>query len=232
MLRLVGLESVFERKPHELSGGQRQRVALVRALIINPQLLLLDEPLGALDLKLRRQMQDELRSLRERVGTTFVHVTHDQEEAMALADEIVVMNAGRIEDHGPPQRVYSRPATSFAATFMGESTLLSGRITSASTGQVKVLTAIGEYVCTGKGNPGSEVTIAVRPEKLRIDKKGQFIADVTINDLCFQGAFMRVSATALSGQILHVRLPPDLPLTVGSTVSLFADPHDMILLNR
>ena len=109
MLALVGLEGRGDRRPHELSGGQRQRVALARALAVEPDVLLLDEPLGALDLKLRRQMQDELKAIQRRVGTTFVHVTHDQEEAMAIADRIVVMNAGRIEDVGPPREVYLHP---------------------------------------------------------------------------------------------------------------------------
>ena len=124
MLKLVGLEQSGSKKPHELSGGQRQRVALARALIVEPQVLLLDEPLGALDLKLRRQMQDELKSIQTRVGTAFIHVTHDQEEAMALADHVVVMNHGRIEDEGTPERVYARPSSRFSATFMGESTII------------------------------------------------------------------------------------------------------------
>ena len=130
-LALVGLASAFDKKPHQLSGGQRQRVALARALVIEPAVLLLDEPLGALDLKLRRQMQDELKAIQKRVGTAFIHVTHDQEEAMALADHCVVMNDGRIEDEGPPERVYARPATRFSATFMGESTILAGKVTEA-----------------------------------------------------------------------------------------------------
>jgi spermidine/putrescine transport system ATP-binding protein len=124
MLKVVGLAEAFGRKPHELSGGQRQRVALARALVVEPKVLLLDEPLGALDLKLRRQMQDELKAIQKRVGTAFVHVTHDQEEAMALADHLVVMNRGRIEDEGTPEKVYARPATRFTATFMGESTII------------------------------------------------------------------------------------------------------------
>jgi spermidine/putrescine transport system ATP-binding protein len=126
MLSVVGLADQAHKKPHELSGGQRQRVALARALIVEPAVLLLDEPLGALDLKLRRQMQDELKAIQKRVGTAFVHVTHDQEEAMALADHVVVMNKGHIEDQGTPEKVYARPATAFSATFMGESTIIDG----------------------------------------------------------------------------------------------------------
>lgn len=120
MLDMVGLADKAGRKPHELSGGQRQRVALARALAVEPDVLLLDEPLGALDLKLRRQMQDELKAIQRRVGTTFVHVTHDQEEAMAIADRIVVMNHGHIEHCGTPEEVYLTPRTLFAANFMGE----------------------------------------------------------------------------------------------------------------
>jgi spermidine/putrescine transport system ATP-binding protein len=120
MLALVGLEGRGARRPHELSGGQRQRVALARALAVEPDVLLLDEPLGALDLKLRRAMQDELKAIQRRVGTTFVHVTHDQEEAMAIADRIVVMNGGKIADIGPPREVYLRPKSLFSAGFMGE----------------------------------------------------------------------------------------------------------------
>ena len=107
-------------------------MALARALVVEPAVLLLDEPLGALDLKLRRQMQDELKAIQKRVGTTFVHVTHDQEEAMALADHVVVMNHGRIEDEGTPERVYAQPATRFTATFMGESTIVPGTVSAAA----------------------------------------------------------------------------------------------------
>ncbi|MFZ3583103.1 ABC transporter ATP-binding protein [Loktanella sp. DJP18] len=120
MLDLVGLRDKAARKPHELSGGQRQRVALARALAVDPDVLLLDEPLGALDLKLRRQMQDELKAIQRKVGTTFVHVTHDQEEAMAIADRIVVMNHGKVEDFGTPEEIYMHPKTLFTANFMGD----------------------------------------------------------------------------------------------------------------
>lgn len=120
MLDLVGLADKANSKPHELSGGQRQRIALARALAVDPDVLLLDEPLGALDMKLRRQMQEELKAIQRKVGTTFVHVTHDQEEAMAVADRIVVMNHGHIEDIGPPEDIYLKPNSLFSANFMGE----------------------------------------------------------------------------------------------------------------
>lgn len=120
VLELTGLVGMASRRPHELSGGQRQRVALARALAVDPDVLMLDEPLGALDLKLRQQMQKELKPIQRQVGTTFVHVTHDQEEAMAMADRIALMNAGRIVDAGTPESIYLRPASLFSAGFMGE----------------------------------------------------------------------------------------------------------------
>ena len=144
-LELVGLPQAFTRKPHELSGGQRQRVALARALVVEPKVLLLDEPLGALDLKLRRQMQEELKALQKRVGTTFIHVTHDQEEAMALADLVVVMNKGRIEDQGAPERVYLKPATVFTAGFMGASNFIEGIVRKSSPGGLDIETSLGRF---------------------------------------------------------------------------------------
>jgi spermidine/putrescine transport system ATP-binding protein len=137
-LDMVGLAHTAGRRAHELSGGQRQRVALARALVVEPSVLLLDEPLGALDMKLRRQMQEELKAIQRKVGTTFVHVTHDQEEAMAIADSIVVMNNGFIEDMGEPERVYLRPASRFTANFMGENNLVDGTVTASSGGRVTV----------------------------------------------------------------------------------------------
>src|SRR5690606_19439008 len=124
MLDLVELGPLARRKPHQLSGGQQQRVALARALINEPRVLLLDEPLGALDLKLRRQMQLELKRIQTQVGITFIHVTHDQEEAMTMADTVAVMNAGRIEQLGPPAELYERPRTTFVANFLGTSNLI------------------------------------------------------------------------------------------------------------
>jgi spermidine/putrescine transport system ATP-binding protein len=223
---------VFDRKPHELSGGQRQRVALARALIIEPRLLLLDEPLGALDLKLRRQMQDELKSLRQRVGTTFVHVTHDQEEAMALADVIVVMNGGKIEDLGEPTRVYAKPASRFTATFMGESNLLDGTVKVRARGVTCVATAFGELSCVDEAPAGSAVTLAIRPEKLRVSGTGQKIADAVVTDISFQGAFVRVAAQAENGQVFHLRVEPGAAIAPGQKIKLVAGSQDMVLLTR
>ena len=223
MLRLVGLDHAFDKKPHQLSGGQRQRVALARALVVQPAVLLLDEPLGALDLKLRRQMQDELKAIQKRVGTAFVHVTHDQEEAMALADHVVVMNHGRIEDQGPAERVYGRPATRFTATFMGESTIIPGRV--KQNGQIE--TAIGLFNSAGQ-NPGEAVHVAIRPEHVQL---GPGI-DVIVKAVVYQGSFKRVTAAPLPAPEIELlaRLPADAPVEEGAAISLRLDPARLTIL--
>ena len=215
MLSVVGLGEAFDKKPHQLSGGQRQRVALARALVVEPAVLLLDEPLGALDLKLRRQMQDELKTIQRRVGTAFVHVTHDQEEAMALADHVVVMNHGRIEDQGPPERVYARPMTRFTATFMGESTVLPGRV---ANGMIE--TALGRFPA-----PEDAKHVAIRPEHVSLG--GSIPAQVV--DSVYQGSFTRLTARA-GGTELLARLPAGTAVTPGQQVMLAVDPAHVIIL--
>jgi spermidine/putrescine transport system ATP-binding protein len=167
ILGLVDLAGVEQRKPRQLSGGQQQRVALARALVNNPQVLLLDEPLGALDLKLRKQMQLELKRIQSEMGITFVHVTHDQEEAMTMADAIAVMNHGRIEQLGRPNELYERPQTSFVARFLGASNLLPGAVD--DTGAVRLRSGAIVRVADPLPERGSPVAIGIRPEKLRLD---------------------------------------------------------------
>jgi spermidine/putrescine transport system ATP-binding protein len=168
-LELVGLAGLERRKPGQLSGGQQQRVALARALVNEPRVLLLDEPLGALDLKLRKQMQLELKRIQREVGVTFLYVTHDQEEALAMSDRIAVMNLGRIEQVGAPEEVYDRPATEFVAGFLGASNLLPGTVAGGDGGVVRIaLDDAGEVrvpaACVPEG--GAHVKVGVRPEKL------------------------------------------------------------------
>jgi spermidine/putrescine transport system ATP-binding protein len=171
-LELVDLPGFGRRKPSQLSGGQQQRVALARALVNRPHVLLLDEPLGALDLKLRKQMQLELKRIQAEVGITFVYVTHDQEEAMTMSERLAVMRHGRIEQIGPPEDVYERPATEFVAGFLGASNLLTGEIKERGNGVAIVLVAGGTAVSvpvTGDEPPaGSPVKVGVRPEKIHI----------------------------------------------------------------
>jgi spermidine/putrescine transport system ATP-binding protein len=224
-LEMVGLAGFGNRGVHELSGGQRQRVALARALIVEPEILLLDEPLGALDLNLRRQMQDELLALQRRTGRCFVHVTHDQEEAMALASLIVVMNKGKIEDAGPPQRVYARPATRFVARFMGESTEIAGKATARG-----AQTPFGELSLTTGAVAGEAVTLILRPENLRADGSGEVVlGQACITDAVFQGATVRVLARAVSGdQGFVLRLPASADVAAGTTFSLSCRSSDLI----
>src|SRR5687767_5595959 len=222
-LAMVGLADAFNKMPHQLSGGQRQRVALARALVVEPAVLLLDEPLGALDLKLRRQMQDELKALQKRVGTAFIHVTHDQEEAMALADHCVVMNNGRIEDQGPPERVYARPATRFTATFMGESTIVPGQVDA----QGRITTALGVFDAPGLV-PGSEACIAIRPEHVHV---GPAIPAI-VTDVVYQGSFKRVTTTPIHAPEIQLlaRLPAGTSVQEGAQISLRFDPGEIIVL--
>jgi len=169
-LRLVELDHVADRRPTQLSGGQQQRVALARAVVNRPALLLLDEPLGALDLKLRRQMQVELKSIQSEVGLTFLHVTHDQEEAMTMADTVAVMNKGRIEQLGSPQELYERPRTGFVATFLGQSNLVPGTVESEANGMLTVRTAGGVVLVPVDRSVvrSGRITVGVRPEKLML----------------------------------------------------------------
>jgi spermidine/putrescine transport system ATP-binding protein len=169
-LRLVELDHLAQRRPSQLSGGQQQRVALARAVVNRPALLLLDEPLGALDLKLRRQMQIELKQIQGDVGLTFLHVTHDQEEAMTMADTIAVMNKGEIEQMGAPEELYELPRTVFVANFLGQSNLFTGPVQS-SKGDTIVVDVAGRKVEVPRDRAqrhAGEVTIGVRPEKLAL----------------------------------------------------------------
>jgi spermidine/putrescine transport system ATP-binding protein len=170
MLELVELGPMARRKPAQLSGGQQQRVAVARALINQPDVLLLDEPLGALDLKLRRQMQIELKRIQVDVGTTFVHVTHDQEEAMTMADTVAVMNAGRIEQLGHPADIYETPRTVFVANFLGQSNLIKGR-RSGTAGEQALVECFGLTFAVPSDRcfaSGTDTIVGVRPEKITI----------------------------------------------------------------
>ncbi|MFH8348762.1 ABC transporter ATP-binding protein [Streptomyces sp. NPDC018045] len=173
MLDLVELGPMARRKPQQLSGGQQQRVAVARALINHPQVLLLDEPLGALDLKLRRQMQLELKRIQTEVGITFVHVTHDQEEAMTMADTVAVMNGGRVEQLGAPADLYENPGTTFVANFLGTSNLVEAEVVTAD-GDELLLTAGGSKLrlpagrCRATPRTGGTVLAGVRPEKISL----------------------------------------------------------------
>lgn len=221
MLDMVGLAAKAAARPHELSGGQRQRVALARALAVEPEVLLLDEPLGALDLKLRRQMQDELKAIQRRVGTTFIHVTHDQEEAMAVADRIVVMNLGRIEDIGPPQDIYLRPASLFSAQFMGEINLIP-----ATSGAQGLQTPLGLLAMT---RPAGDATLCIRPENLGL--AGPIaLGEARLTDAAFFGTHYRChfTPTAAPDLSLIAHLPQAGHPPIGSLHPLFASDASLL----
>jgi len=170
ILELVQLSGFERRKPRQLSGGQQQRIALARALVNSPRVLLLDEPLGALDLKLRKEMQLFIKALQHDLGITFIHVTHDQEEAMTMADSIAVMNAGHIEQLGSPDELYERPATGFVARFLGVSNLLEGE--AAGDGTVRLSDGTTVHAPASSGRRG-KVAVGIRPEKIRLDAEEQ-----------------------------------------------------------
>ncbi|WP_309050523.1 ABC transporter ATP-binding protein [Streptomyces sp.] len=216
MLELVQLGDKATHKPHQLSGGQQQRVAVARALINHPQVLLLDEPLGALDLKLRRQMQLELKRIQTEVGITFVHVTHDQEEAMTMADQVAVMNGGRVEQLGAPADLYENPRTTFVANFLGTSNLIEADV--LDTGADVLVTAGGGRLrvpadrCPSAVRKGGKLLVGVRPEKISLahaDDAGEIGADrnrVTgrIADSSFIGVSTQYVVNSPAGAELQV----------------------------
>lgn len=213
MLDLVELGSQVRKKPAQLSGGQQQRVALARALINHPEVLLLDEPLGALDLKLRRSMQIELKRIQTEVGLTFIHVTHDQEEAMTMADTVAVMNAGVIEQMGAPADLYENPHSTFVANFLGQSNLIPGTITSRSADVVSVdMQGIGVSIKPERAHTdGDRGWVGIRPEKVLIgepgeelDAPGNTIPGGVVTDVSFVGVSTQYLVRMPWGQELQV----------------------------
>ena len=186
ILRLVGLEGMGKRKPRQLSGGQQQRVAVARALVNKPKVLLLDEPLGALDLKLRKQMQLELKGIQHDVAITFVHVTHDQEEAMTMADRIAVMNHGRIEQLGTPTELYETPRTAFVAGFLGVSNLIPGTVSGSDMVRLRSGPEVHVRPQALAGRTG-EVAVGIRPEKIELGQGQANSLDGTIVEQAYVG---------------------------------------------
>ena len=235
VLSIVGLADMGKRSVHQLSGGQRQRVALARAIAVEPSVLLLDEPLGALDLKIRRQMQEELTAIQRKIGTTFVHVTHDQDEAMSMADTIVVVNQGRIEEMGSPRQIYTRPANRFVANFMGESNLIPARVIDQSNDTVRIESAMGEHLVKGDDTYGPVVTLCIRPENLKLyaDEEGTVSLGVaTVSEVVFHGSHLRLRVRGGPDRDVDLVLqaPPDTSVELGSTVELGAISNDLTLL--
>jgi putative spermidine/putrescine transport system ATP-binding protein len=240
MLRLMQMEAYATRRPAQLSGGQQQRVALARALITDPEALLLDEPLSALDPFLKIRMRAELKKLQKTLGITFVHVTHSQEEAMALADIIVVMNDGRIEQAAAPREVFERPATAFVARFMGDHNVLSGRIVESADGMVTVEVSGGQrFVVRGAGREfGETADIGIRTDRVRLEQPSQKTLGFNgiVSNVEYRGASVKITvAGAGSDDFTVIASDADYfikPAAVGDAISLSWSLDDVILLGR
>lgn len=236
LLAMVGLAGYEDRPVHKLSGGQRQRVALARSLVTEPSVLLLDEPLGALDLKLRQQLQDELKRIQKQVGTTFVFVTHDQEEAMRMSDRIAVVNQGRIEQLGAPQEIYDHPASLFVANFVGDTNVFRGIVTAAEDGFVAVrLTEDGRQIKARGADlrSGCPVDVLVRPEYVSLETgfSDQGLSG-RILDRTFLGTGNRYLVD-VAGSEITVRTPhrPNAEsLPIGVEVQVIWQSHDAVAL--
>ena len=241
MLDLVELPGLGKRRVSELSGGMQQRVALARALVNHPKMLLLDEPLGALDLKLRRQMQIELKRIQDEVGITFVHVTHDQEEAMTMADTIAVMNAGHIEQLGTPVELYERPATAFVASFLGQSNLLRGSVQGGDGEHRIVVVGDAKLRVLARNAPvDGAVQLGVRPEKVRLraatgaPEGGMNVLEGVVTDRSFIGVSTQFLVRTSWGDEVGVSQQNDgepLAAALGDTVRLEWDPQHTFVVS-
>ena len=233
-LALVNLKGLAERFPNELSGGQQQRVALARSLVVEPDILLLDEPLSNLDAKLREKMRGELKQLQRRTGITFIYVTHDQAEALALSDQIAVMHAGRLQQFGSPFDVYTTPANRVVADFMGLVNLVPGRIRAIS-GNTAQVEADGGLVllasCPAEMAVGMEIDIAIRPENIRLSATPEALAGV-VSERTFLGNLCEYVVVAPGGQALRVQTHPLQQFSVGQSVGIIIDPSQCTLFAR
>jgi spermidine/putrescine transport system ATP-binding protein len=225
ILEVVALRGYERRKPRELSGGQQQRVALARALVNRPAALLLDEPLGALDVKLRKQMQHELKRIQTELGTTFVYVTHDQEEALAMSDRIAVMNGGRIEQIGAPREIYERPVTPFVADFIGSLNTLELRVDEVVGGYAVMRVGDGRIVVpVERASTGETLRVAVRPERVHVDgppADGGSRLPGTIAEVVFLGMYTQLHVDTPAGRVVSHRLADEVAaLEPGAGVTL------------
>ncbi len=202
-----------KRRPNQLSGGQQQRVALARALILNPKVLLLDEPLGALDAKLRKRLQIELKSLQEEVGITFIYVTHDQEEALTMSDRIAVMSQGRVEQVGGPKEIYEEPATAYVADFLGVSNLMDALAQGAGSGGCQV--KLGDFeLLAGQGDVSTtgDCKVTIRPERVDIEAQGSSGENripAIVERVVYVGATLQIILHLASGQTIQAWTPND-----------------------
>ena len=234
MIRLVQLDGMEKRMPSQMSGGQKQRVAIARALVNRPKVLLLDEPLGALDLNLRKQMQGELKALQRRLGITFIYVTHDQEEALTMSDRIAVMNRGRLEQVGTPEEVYNHPETKFVADFIGESNIIEGYVEDMTEDSIEVTMESGKAVIPETGYRMEEmVYLCIRPENLKIstEPKEGFRFRGQVREHIFIGSTNKTMIEMPNGQMLKSVTPAEDELVpVGTTVNVYWNPGKAVVM--
>jgi spermidine/putrescine transport system ATP-binding protein len=238
VLRLVRLEGLEARRPTQLSGGQQQRVALARALILNPDVLLLDEPLGSLDAKLRKALQLELKAIQQEIGVTFVYVTHDQEEALTMSDRIAVMKDGRIVQVGDPRQIYEEPETAYVADFLGVSNLMDAQASARKAGGESTVTIGDVEVVAARGDvhASGAVKLVIRPERARIEEQGSAGSNripAMVDRTVYVGSTMQVIARLPGGQTIQVLIPNRGGAEAypqGTPISLFLPPEDLRVL--
>ena len=224
-LEIVDLEGFEKRSVDTLSGGQQQRIAIARAIVNEPQILLLDEPLGALDLKMRKEMQIELKAMHERLGITFIYVTHDQEEALTMSDKIVVMSDGAIQQIGTPEEIYNEPKNAFVADFIGESNIFNGKVTD----KLQVQFCDHTFTCVDDFHIGTKVDVVVRPEDIVMKPKGEGMMDVVVDSVVFKGVHYEI--TVLSGDN-EIVIHSIYNAVVGDTISIDIDPDSIHLIEN
>ncbi len=234
MLELVQLQGFEKRMPDQLSGGQRQRVALARALVNSPDVLLLDEPLGALDLQLRRQMQQELKGMQKKLGITFIYITHDQEEAMNMSDRIGIMHAGEIVQLGTPDDIYERPNSRFSAGFIGQCNIADAAVLGCENGLLRLKFGGGEVLAAGEAAVGASGALCVRPERVRFSttETGGFSLCGVIREYSYTGGTLRTTIETDGGvQLLVTDMgQDDERLAVGTRVHIYWDPRKAVLV--
>ncbi|MFN3991962.1 MAG: ABC transporter ATP-binding protein [Tabrizicola flagellatus] len=235
LLKLVDLPGAADKMVSQLSGGQKQRVAIARALAVEPQVMLLDEPLSALDLKLRQHMRAELRAIQKRTGVTFIYITHDQGEALAMSDRVGVMSQGRIQQIADPKDIYNNPVNGFVASFVGENNIFTGTVGAVSNGMAAFETPEGSFRARiAPEAQGKPVKLYVRPEHtLLSDRAGENSIPVTVTEVAFEGAFISVHARTEKGMILSAEIRNDGLATVpelGTRLHASFDPARAALL--
>ena len=235
MLELVQLHGFEKRKPSQMSGGQKQRVAIARALVNSPKVLLLDEPLGALDLKLRKQMQVELKRLQKKLGITFVYVTHDQEEALTMSDRIAVMHQGHFEQIGTAKEIYEKPQTKFVAGFIGESNLFEANVDIISGNEMELMMENGRVKAKGEGFVKEEIVyISVRPENTHLSDKDVdgFTLKGIVKDQIYVGSVLKTIVELPNGKEVKVNNHPDAYVyPVGAAVTVYWDPDKAVVIH-